>query len=170
MVFQTWTRRKAVDIFEFAMQMERDGETFYRRLALRTADAGVKRILTMLAEDEVKHYNVVKQMRESAESAMPATSILADAKNVFAQMAGHEVDLGGTEIDLYREAQEIERKSRVFYQEKAQEIEGEARKALLLKIADEENRHYFLLDHMIEFVSRPKTWIEDAEFNHLEEY
>jgi rubrerythrin len=159
-----------MDIYEFAKQMERDGEAFYRQMALKTADAGVKRILTMLAEDEVRHYNVVKQMQQSAVVEMSATSILADAKNVFAQMTGEEFSLGGAELDLYREAQEIERKSKAFYQEKAQEVKHEAQRALLLKIADEENRHYFLLDHMIEFVSRPQTWIEDAEFNHLEEY
>jgi hypothetical protein len=49
-------------------------------------------------------------------------------------------------------------------------VQSTAQKELLNRIADEENRHYFLLDHMIEFIGRPQTWIEDAEFNHLQDY
>lgn len=35
---------------------------------------------------------------------------------------------------------------------------------------EEEKKHYFLLDNIIEFVSRPEQWLENAEFYHLEEY
>jgi rubrerythrin len=168
---QSKEKGKPMNIYDFAMQMEQDGEAFYREIADRTADVGVKRILTMLADDEVKHYNIVKQMKSGAGALqMAETAILSNAKNVFAQIEGDTFDLEGLQVELYQQAQEIERKSREFYQEKAQEVSVPAYKELLLKIADEEHRHYFLLDHMIEFISRPQNWIEDAEFNHLEAY
>lgn len=157
-------------IYEFAMQMERDGEAFYRDLAARTSQPGVKRILTILAEDEVKHYHVVEQMAKNAAVDMAETTVLADARNIFAGMQGTAFDLEGIQVDLYRQAQEIERQSQAFYEEKAGEVSDPPAKALLLKIADEEQRHYFLLDHIVEFMDRPRTWIEDAEFNHLEDY
>ena len=28
----------------------------------------------------------------------------------------------------------------------------------------------FLLENMLDFISRPQTWLENAEFNHLEDY
>ena len=160
-----------MNIYDFAMQMEQDGETFYRDMAAKSADAGVQSILNALADDEVKHYNIVKQMKdEAAAPLMDDTAVLSTAQNVFAQMKGRALDTAGPQAGVYRQAQELERQSRAFYQEKADEVSQETHKALLLRIAEEENKHYFLLDHMIEFVNRPQTWIEDAEFNHLEEY
>ncbi len=43
-------------------------------------------------------------------------------------------------------------------------------KDILLKIAEDEKRHRFLLKNTVDFLSRPKTWIENAEFHHLDEY
>ena len=160
-----------MNIYDFAMQMEQDGEAFYRQMADQTADVGVQHILNALADDEVKHYAVVKQIKEDAAAPqMDDTVVLASAQNVFARMQGRSLDTAGPQVEVYRQAQELERKSREFYLEKADEVPQATHKALLLRIAEEENKHYFLLDHMIEFVNRPQTWIEDAEFNHLEEY
>jgi rubrerythrin len=57
-----------------------------------------------------------------------------------------------------------------FYTEKAAEEKDPGRKNIFKALAGEEKKHLFLLENMIEFVSRPETWLEDAEFNHLEEY
>ena len=160
-----------MNVYEFAMQMEQDGQAFYLKMAAQTADPGTQRILTMLADDEAKHYEVVRQLQAQATvPEMASTDILARARNVFAQMQGQSLDLHGPQIEVYQQAQELERASQDFYRDKAQQAGDTSHKALLLKLADEEQRHDFLLDHMIEFVGRPQTWIEDAEFNHLEEY
>jgi rubrerythrin len=160
-----------MNIYDFAMQMEQDGEAFYRNMAGQTADPGVQSIFNGLADDEVKHYTIVKQMKEQAPAPqMQDTAILSTAQNVFAQMQGRTLDTTGPQVEVYRQAQELERKSREFYQEKADEVSQESHRDLLLRIAQEENKHFWLLDHMIEFVNRPQSWIEDAEFNHLEEY
>ncbi len=38
-----------MDIYEYAMQMEKDGEDFYRKLAGNTNNPGLSKILTKLA-------------------------------------------------------------------------------------------------------------------------
>jgi rubrerythrin len=159
-----------MDIYEFAMQMERDGERFYRNLADGSSSQGMSRILTALADDEAKHYVIVKEMAEDVEPDMDKTTVLTDAKNVFAQMQGTSLDLGGLQVEVYRRAQEIERQSREFYEEQAGQVAKASARTILLEIADEEQRHYFLLDRIVEFIDRPRTWIENAEFNHLDEY
>jgi len=160
-----------VNIYEFAMQLEQESENFYQDLANKTSAPGLQRILTMLSQDEAKHYQIVRRLKADAPAPqMASTDILGDAQAVFAQMQGQDFDLEGLEVDVYQQAQELERKARDFYADKANDTENTAHKALLLQLADEEQRHYFLLDHMIEFIDRPRTWIEDAEFNHLEEY
>ncbi len=160
-----------MDIFEYAMQMEKDGEAYYRQLAQQTTNKGLKTILTMLADEEVKHYNAIDKTK-TGESQITETTILADAKNIFVQLkdSGEGFDVEISQIDLYKKAQDIEEKSRNFYLEKANEVGQDYQKELFLKLAEEEKKHYFLLDNIIEFVSGPEHWLENAEFYHLEEY
>ena len=161
-----------MNIFEFAMQMEKDGEAYYRELAQKSPEKGLATILTMLAEDEVKHYQVLKEMSRKSNPKLIETNVLNDAKNVFRQIReqGKKFTFPGRHIDLYRKAQELEQKSEDFYREKAADVENPAHRDILTRIAEEEQRHYFLLDNIIEFISRPDTWLENAEFNHLDEY
>jgi rubrerythrin len=160
-----------MNIFEYAMQMEKDGEDYYRELAERTGSREIKTILTMLADEEAKHYNAVEQMK-AARPQMAKTTILSDAKNVFVQMkeSGEEFDLDVRQVEQYKKAQDIEKRSQNFYLEKANDVEKDYQKEIFLMLAEEEKKHYFLLENIIEFVSRPDTWIENAEFYHLEEY
>ncbi len=159
-----------MDIFEYAMKMEKDGEKYYRELSKKINHPGLKSILTMLADDEVKHFNIFKSMSEKTKVSMHETDILKKSKNIFTDMRGEKVDPDIGQKDMYRKAQDIEKKSQEFYEKKASEVDEPDQKDLFLKIAEEEKRHYFLLENIINFVSRPETWLEDAEFNHLEEY
>ena len=37
-------------------------------------------------------------------------------------------------------------------------------------LAEEERKHYFLLDNVIDFLFQPQSWLENAEFVHLNDY
>ncbi|MBD3413804.1 MAG: rubrerythrin [Candidatus Aminicenantes bacterium] len=159
-----------MNIFEYAMKLEKDGEKYYRELSEKVNSPGIKNILNMLADDEVKHYKTFKSMAKKTNPSMKETDVLKQSKNIFTKMKGTKVDPDIGQKDLYKKAQEIEEKSKEFYEQKASEVHDPVQKEMLLKIAEEEKRHYFLLENIINFVSRPETWLEDAEFNHLEEY
>jgi rubrerythrin len=159
-----------MNILEYAMKMEKDGEEFYQELAQNTNNPGLKQIFTMLADDEVKHYKVIEGMRKMLDPKMPETKVLTNAKNIFSEMNPDDMSDETGQIELYKKAQDLETKSRELYEEKAKETDDPQEKDLLLKIADEEKRHYYLLENMIQFVNRPQHWLEDAEFNHLEDY
>ncbi|MBN1125616.1 MAG: ferritin family protein [Sedimentisphaerales bacterium] len=160
-----------MNIFEFAMQMEKEGENLYRDLARKSKNTGIRRILTILADEEVRHYQILSRMEQSTPE-YPDTAVLNEAKNVFAQMKadGNTLDLQADQVKLYRQAQDLEKKSQDFYEEKARQVETTTQKELLKKIAAEEERHYVLLDNIIELVSRPDTWLENAEWEHLDKY
>ena len=73
-----------MNIYKYAMKMEKDGENYYRELANKTEDIGLRNILKMLADEEVRHYNIIEQMMKSKASAeLAETDILEDAKNIF---------------------------------------------------------------------------------------
>jgi len=159
-----------MNIFEYAMQMEKDGEEYYRQMAGKTANKGLQAILTMLADEEVKHYKTIEKM-QTQEPHIEDATILSDVRNIFVQIkeSGESFDFDIQQTELYRKARDIEKNSRDFYTEKANEVTEEYQRELFLKLADEERKHYVLLDNIIEFVSKPEYWLENAEFFHLEE-
>ena len=160
-----------MDIFEYALKMEKDGETFYREIAADINNKGLQAILTMLAEEEVKHYHAIESMKQD-KYQMAQTSILDDARNIFVEMKeqNQEFEPDLKQVTLYEKAKEIEKKSQQFYNEKAQQADLDVQKELFERLAKEEEKHYFLLENIIKFVSRPKLWLENAEWYHLEEY
>ena len=165
------TRRITVNIYDYAMQMEQDGEHYYRDLAGKSDNPGLRNILGMLADAEVAHYHLFQEMREDKAVQVGDTNILENVKNVF-QGLKEEGSTGTdpSQVELYRKALEIEKKSRDFYLEKAGEVEDESRSSVFREIAAEEQKHYRILEGIIDFISRPEQWLEDAEWYHLEDY
>jgi rubrerythrin len=157
-----------MDIFDFAMQMEKDGEAYYRELAKKCGDKGLAKIFIMLADEEVRHYGIFSRMK-TGKAEVPTTSVLDNVKNIFAEMKGkgQTFHFGAEQVGYYRKAQEIEKKSEDFYREKSKEVSNKSQKEALMKIALEERHHFLILDGIIEFVQRPQTWLEDAEWSNL---
>lgn len=161
-----------MNIYDYAMQLEKDGERYYRELAGTIVNAGLRNIMTMLADAEVKHYELFARMKRDEAVEVPDSPLINDVKNIFVRMReeGEVITADGSEIDLYARAQGIEEQTRDFYREKAGALADGTQQRAFLKIADEEQRHYLILDNIIEFVARPFNWLENAEWYHLEEY
>jgi len=165
-----------MNIYAFAMQMEKDGENYYRQLAEQSSSAGIKKIFVMLANEEVKHYQVVELLsKKSGNPQMAETNVLENVKNIFVDMkqTREEPYINTTEeVRNYRKARDIEEQSRQFYQEKAEETEDEMERRLFLQLAGEERKHLRIMENIVEFVSRPEPgrWLENAEWFHLDEY
>ena len=160
-----------MDIFKFAIEMERDGEHYYRQLASETFHPGIRGVLNQLADDEVKHRQIIEQIQETT-GVFAETTVLENAKNVFQQVQdfGDEFNLSGDEEAAYRQAMELERKSISFYMDRADQTEGPVQKALFEKLAEEERKHYLLMSNLVDFAAAPKTWLADARFTRLDEY
>jgi len=164
-----------MNIFEYAMKMEEDGRAFYLEHAKKTSIPEFRRVLIELAEDELKHYNIFKAIRDGQAAEYKEaekTTILSTVKNVFESLkAGSKKLSFGTDAkNLWQQAQEIEKKSEDFYRQKAGEVDNETQKLIFNHIADEEHKHWVTLENVIQFLDRPKQWLEDAEWNNLEDY
>ncbi len=156
-----------MNVFEFAMQMEKDGEAFYRDLAGKTKNAGLKQIFNTLADEEVVHYNTFKKLSEKSPAKATESDILAKAKNIFVELkeaGGLDMSEEEPQTEAYQKAMEAEKEAYTFYEKKAEECDDPAEKQVLLTFAKEERRHYRLLENVVEFVSRPEQWLEDAEY------
>ena len=160
-----------MNVFEFALQFEKDGEKFYRELATEVSHQGLLSLINRLAEEEVKHYQVVQQIANSEPLRLDSTPILAKAKNVFQQMkdSGEEFEPNMAPEDLLKKAQELEKQSEDFYREKMTELDSSDQKQAFGILADQEKAHYQLLENIIAFLQQPQSYLADAEFGKIEE-
>jgi len=163
-----------MEILDYAMKMETDGERFYRDAASKISDVGLSHILTMLAGEEKKHFTVLEKLKTEGNASVEEGALTTDVKNVFEQLQESDTrpSADDSQLDLYAKAREIEEESRRFYLEKADESGSPEAKAVFLKIAEEEKTHYQMLDTIVEFVARPEpgNWLENAEWYHTDEY
>lgn len=163
-----------MNVFDYCMQMEADGRAYYLDHAERVTMPALKQILHNLADDELKHYNLFKALRDGSAAEYKnseATKILANTKNVFVRL--REIESGaamGTDPrTVWQKAQDVEKESEEYYRKEADKLSDANQKLILNKIADEEHKHWVALQHVMEYLDRPKSFLENAEWNALDE-
>lgn len=162
-----------MDIFKFAMEKEKFSEDYYRQLSGKTSNKGLSNILTMLAEEERRHFNIIRQMqRQAPQQQMADTNILSNAREIFQKMrqSAESFSFEITEVELYEKARDIEKQSRQFYLEKSDEATNASHKEIFKSLADEEQKHLTLVQGICDFVARPQWFLENAEMYRFDDY
>lgn len=160
-----------MNVFELALQKEKSSEELYRLLSTQAPDDGLKKICEMLADEEAAHCEVIEQMSKNVPAEVRTTSLPEDAIDIFSKMrdSADSFDFDITQLQLYEKARDIEKESERFYLEQSGQS-GEPVKEVFKKLAAEEHKHYVLLQNICDFVARPQTFLENAEFNHIKDY
>jgi rubrerythrin len=161
-----------MSIIDYALQMEKDGEEYYRELAAKASDTGVKKVFEFLADAEAEHYETFLQMKENQPVTRSDDKHISKIKNLFSEMkeGGVQGTVDQDTLDAYIKARDVEKVSQETYEQKAEEISDPEQKEMCLMIAGEEAKHYLILDNLIEFLQHPTTWVEDAEWRHMDDY
>lgn len=162
-----------MEFFEFAIDLEKKAIDTYRELAHQCrTNEGIKNILLMLVSDHEKHAQTLEKMKAKTRIEMTKTEAFREARKVFESMK-RDKDVFSCDIDqlqLYKAARDLVQKKQKLYKDMASSMELEEDKILLSRLAEEEKKQATVLDNIIEMVNRPNTWLEDAEFHHLDEY
>ncbi len=155
-----------MNVYEYAMNVEKDGEAYYKELASRSPNAGLKKVFNLLADAEVKHYQVFKSMRDKDGQDFKALDISTDTKTIFETLKAEKnsVDFNLDEVKFYEEAIKREDDSYRFYLNKANELENEEEKTVFMNIAQEEIKHKSILEDILAFIQEPTNWVGSAEF------
>ncbi len=155
-----------MDMFEFSIQMEKDAEALYRKMADGAPVAGIKKVLLMLADDESRHRVAIEQLQKKL-SVTPAEGVALDIKTVFDEMKQDEntVKISVEAVDDYQKALDIEKKGIEFYKEKFATAEDEASAKLFKVLMRQETYHYKTVENLLDMVQKPQWWVENAEFN-----
>ncbi len=163
-----------MDIIKFAMKMELDGKAYYEKHAGRTKDPNLKEILLTLAEEEQRHFEVFRRLKEDANDIsggeiLNGSETLKQVQNIFEQMSQDNDTIAFNDdiISVWTEALRTEEKSEAFYKEKAGEEPDAAKKDLLLKIAAEENNHIMMIDGILMYLKDPATFAESAQYRNF---
>jgi rubrerythrin len=156
------------------MKMEEDGRAYYLEYAEKEDNPALKKILSELADDELRHFNIFKALRKDQPAEYTEadkTTILSTFKNVFETLRAEDKDLNFKDDtrEVWEVAREIEKKAEAFYRDMANEINDARQKAILQMIADEEHRHWVSIENVIRFLDHPRQWLADAEWNKLED-
>ncbi len=161
-----------MDIVEYALKMEKDGEAYYRKLSEQAGNIGMKQIFDMLAEAEAEHYQTFLKLKNNQPVPPRDDTILSRIKNIFQQIHDTEDwrNFSGEQADAYRQARDVEKRSEEFYLAKAEELSDPAQKELCRAIAEEERKHYLVMDNILQLVSHPNEWMENAEWRHMDEF
>ncbi len=155
-----------MDMFEFSIQMERDAEALYRKMAAGAPVAGIKKVLLMLAEDESRHRLAIERLQKKL-SVTPAAGVALDIKTVFEEMKQDEntVKISVDAVEDYEKALEIEKKGIKFYKEQFAATEDAASAKLFKVLMRQETYHYKTVENLLDMVRKPQWWVENAEFN-----
>lgn len=161
-----------MNIFDVAMKLEREGEEFYKQLIrMSWGKEGTVFILNMLANDEVKHYRTFRQMSENETPVWLDSTVVEEALAIFRKIEDYPdwVDEERSQRDLYTRALELEENTIEVYTEMLGKLSEPKQMEIVQKIISEEKKHRRVLENIIELLDNPKHWVENAEFNHLED-
>jgi rubrerythrin len=123
----------------------------------------------MLVDQEQHHYEALDSLEKSQKFKDYKQASFKGVKNLFEEMKDELDKVSKDHVKFYKMVLEIEKKTEIFYLKHAEEYEGDAKK-ILLALAKEEHNHVIIIENIIEFINKPSTWVEDAEFNQLGNY
>ena len=156
--------------YDFAILMSRDGEKLFRTLTKQVKKPGLRKIMVMLANDQAMHRRDFAKMKKTEGRTLPDAKNLTGALNPFAQRLkrlgrGERLDENLPPAELYRRGQELDKECEDFWRKRAARVKDPRLKQAFLGVAEEQRKHHFTLEHLINFILEPQQGLEDAEWN-----
>ena len=155
-----------MNILEFAINMELDGEKYYNDQAEIINDKNLKNIFLILAKDENSHAKILQDKSNNLSYDLKSNETLSEAKNLFKGIKDfkNEIKLNPDQLDLYRVALEKEKESIDLYEKLLSQSEDNESKKLFEFLIDQEKDHYTTLEEIVSQLNKSNDWVEAAEF------
>ena len=150
-----------------AIQMEKDGYSFYKKAAAQTNSEMGKTIFESLAEDEQMHLDVFQKMFEETVGSEEWKDLLISSKK-YAKISVFPKDLkdiegdnpNTSELDAIRIAMDSEKEAIDYYNK----IKSKLTDTEIIKIIDEiiaqEKNHFSLLEGEFNHIATTGYWFE----------
>jgi rubrerythrin len=150
-----------------AIQMEKDGFSFYMKAAAQTDSEMGKTIFESLASDEQKHLDVFQKMFEEKVSKSEWNE-LVDSSKKYASIPIFPTDLEdapgidaeSTELDALRMAMDSEKEAIEYYGKINEKLGVQEIKNIINEIIEQEKNHYSLLEKEFNHITSTGYWFE----------
>lgn len=155
-----------MNVLEFAINMELEGEKYYNKQAENNNDNGLKNIFLMLAKDENDHAKILQNKSNNLPYELNNNETLSEAKNLFKGIKDlkNEIKQTPEQLDLYRAALEKEKESIHLYEKLLSEANDDKSRDLFKFLINQEKDHYTTLDELVSQLNKCNDWVESAEF------
>jgi rubrerythrin len=158
----------ALAIINKAMNIEQTGSQFYLRAADTTLDKKGQETFRSLADDEQKHYDLLKRQQDSLHTlgkwtgAPEITPVAIDLNKPLFPKDIHEMEkrisAKSSESDALLFGLDIEVKSFDLYRKAAQETADPLGKQIFEFLASQEQGHFDVLMLRYDFLYGPVAW------------
>lgn len=163
-----------MDIFEFAINTEIEGEKFYTDLAEKNKNNSISVVMEMLAKDEKEHANILRSRKlDMPEDLQEINTTLTEAESIFKKIKNFKDIIKETpdQLDTYRLALEKEQQSIDLYQRLLLKTPDDRVKQIFEFLINQEKEHYKIIEELVLMLKHAEDWVEDAEFGiRKEEY
>lgn len=159
-----------MNVYDVAMVKELEVKAYYEKLADESSLPGVKHIFTLLAADEQRHYDVIRELKERPDSGkVEDTPALKAAREVLVGYFGDPAPASAMKncLESYQKALFVEAESIRFYDGILEQEGDRHMKGMFAAILEQERQHYSIVENLYEYVLRPEYYLEWAEFSNL---
>jgi rubrerythrin len=163
-----------MNLLDFAMEIESEGIEFYTDLMKNTPARDIAGLFGFFAKEEKRHYEIFEAWKKNVRApTIEKTGMAEKSQEVFTRLSANFMTAGTPAIDhedAYRKAMSLEEKSILFYNDLQAAMRDEEQKLLIALIIQQEHTHARVIRQLMEFQRHPNEWLENAEWNHYENY
>lgn len=161
------TDENVKEAIKTAIQMEKDGYSFYKKAAAQTSSEMGRSVFESLAEDELVHLDVFQKMFDETIGKYEWAD-LVNSSSKYRKLSIFPKDLkkaegvhpDTNELDALRMAMDSETEAIDYYTEIWEKSNDDEVKKILDKIIEQEKNHYFLLEQEFSHLSSTGYWYD----------
>ncbi len=146
---------------DYAIQLERDGQAYYRQLAASTKNPLGKRMFESLAADERRHEEVLLGLARKAAVAIEGPLPKQRLVTLFATVGEErrkQLEAEASDTAAIEKAIAMEQASIAHYRAQAGLARAEGDRALYERLVEEENQHADILGNCLTYLNRTGQW------------
>ncbi|UCF49615.1 MAG: ferritin family protein [Thermoplasmatales archaeon] len=155
------------DAIKTAIQMEKDGYSFYKKAAVQTSNEMGRSIFESLANDELLHLDVFQKMfqdnvgEEEWKNLVDSSKKYANIKIFPKDLKTMEgVNPESDEMDALRIGMDSEREAIDYYNNILENITDPDMKNIINEIIEQEKNHYLILEQEFNHLDKTGYWFD----------
>ncbi len=161
-----------IDAVQVALTNEMREREFYLKHAQRTKNPVGKRMFQQIGDEELEHYERLKQLHTELAKAgkwpeslplMVSNTIVKDVLLGVLKSVDTGAEKGADDLEAVRTAIDFEEKGTKFYENLRDQVTDQKEKAFFDLLSKIEREHYLSLKEAEEYLIDPASWFRKTE-------